>query len=114
MDSKKQLKKNRLSQLLLSQEGKYKSQTEFAEDLGVSQYTLNCWLNRKHYPGAESLKKIADYMDTTLDKLYEYLEDDKSSKENTALSLIPYIDRLSREEKIKLLKIIVDKIQLDN
>jgi transcriptional regulator with XRE-family HTH domain len=52
-----------------------KSETQLAKKMGVSQYSINCWINRKHFPDSSNLKKIADYMDISIDQLLSQLTD---------------------------------------
>lgn len=108
VDNKDQLKINRLSQLLLQLKGA-KSEVQFAKELDTTPYSLNRWINRVHFPNTESLLKIANYMDITIDALYEHLEDQKRLKNNTAIALMPYIEQLPQSERMKLIKLIAEK-----
>ena len=96
-----------LSNLLLKIKGN-KSELQFCKELGVTQYTLNRWINRVHFPNIASLRKIANYMGITLDELYKYLDQEEKVSRNTALSVYPYIKDLPKEELVKLLKLMVD------
>ena len=84
------LRINKLSKILLDLLDK-KSESEFARILGVSQFSLNGWLNCKHFPSITSLKKIADYMQISIDELYQILDEEESNKKITPYSLLPYI-----------------------
>ena len=45
------------------------SQSELARKIGISQSAICNWLNGKKEPSIESLWKLADYFDVTVDYL---------------------------------------------
>jgi transcriptional regulator with XRE-family HTH domain len=49
----------RLSTAVLEARG-YKSQREFAQQLGVAQSTVQSWENRRNVPNLENLEKLAE------------------------------------------------------
>ena len=114
MQNKKQLRLNNLSKLLLELKGDM-SEDELAERLGVTQTSLNRWLNKKYFPRFTSLEKIANYMAITVDDLLQRLDEEKEEtpKEITAFYLVPLIQNMATQEKMKLLKTLLELLLID-
>lgn len=47
------------------------SQKEFANQIGVSQSSINYWENGQRIPSIEAVAKIADYFHVTIDSLLD-------------------------------------------
>ncbi len=113
MQNKKELRQYNLSKLLLELQGDM-SEKQLAELLGVKESSLNRWLNRKYFPRVPSLQKIAKYMAVTVDELLERLEEEeKTPKEITAFYLGPLIQSMATQEKMKLLKTLLELLLID-
>jgi len=46
------------------------SQREFADELGVSQSSVTCWLKGKNAPDIELVAKICDFFNITISDLF--------------------------------------------
>ena len=44
-------------------------QQELADEIGISQSAISSWLSGKKEPSIESLWKLADYFDVSIDEL---------------------------------------------
>ena len=102
-----------LSNLLLRLKGG-DSEKKLAKKIGVSQYSVNCWLNQKHFPDTQNLKKIADYMDISIDELLSQLDQEATHRIEeikTAQGIFTYIQKLPLQEKFILIKLIVDNVE---
>jgi transcriptional regulator with XRE-family HTH domain len=90
------------------------SEKKLAHKIGVSQYSVNCWLNKKHFPDSSNLKKIADYMDISIDQLLSQLNEEETYKLEeikTAQGIFTYILNLPLKEKLILMKLILDNLE---
>jgi transcriptional regulator with XRE-family HTH domain len=90
------------------------SEKKLAHKIGVSQYSVNCWLNNKHFPDSSNLKKIADYMDISIDQLLSQLNEEEAYKLEeikTAQGIFTYILNLPLKEKLILMKLILDNVE---
>lgn len=56
------------------------SQYKLAADIGVAQSTVGMWENGKNKPDVDTLQKIADYFDVTVDYLLGREVDAKESE----------------------------------
>lgn len=102
-----------LSRLILKLKG-LDSEQILAEKIGISQYSINSWLNYEHFPGTKSLQKLALYLGISLDQLLEILEGDRpEQKIKTAEAIFAFCDELSPQEKLRLLKFLIDSLQSD-
>lgn len=76
---------DRLKQLRIK---KGLTQVEFAKKFNISSGTIAMWETGKRTPDVETLKKIANFFDVTLDYLlFDNLETDNSKIDNVYLSL---------------------------
>ncbi len=103
-----------LSNLLLRLKDN-ESERKLAQNIGVSQYAINCWLNNKHFPDTKNLKKIADYMDISIDQLLSQLNEEEAYKLEeikTAQGIFnSIILNLSLKEKLILIKLIANNVE---
>ncbi|MCR1833126.1 helix-turn-helix domain-containing protein [Oceanobacillus caeni] len=51
------------------------SQKEFAEIMGVSQQQMNNWVSGKPIPKMETLLKMSDILDCSINDFYELVEE---------------------------------------
>ena len=55
--------------LKMLMKGQDLKQQELAEEIGISQSAISSWLSGKKEPSIESLWKLADYFDVSIDEL---------------------------------------------
>ncbi len=107
----------RLSRLVKKLRGD-KSQRQFSKILGVSYAAIRSWEEGESMPGLNSLEKIAQYSNQSLEQLLNYLKntgEDKSQVSSLpsfslAEELIPAVKKLSRSEKSKLAQFLIQDL----
>ncbi|NLT97602.1 MAG: helix-turn-helix transcriptional regulator [Christensenellaceae bacterium] len=67
-------------------------QADLAKHLGVSQATLSNWERGEYQPDTETLKRIADYFDVSLDYLLGRSDVRRPGEVAAASSGVPYED----------------------
>lgn len=82
------------------------SRKELALKLGTSYSSLSKYETNERQPDYETLKKISDCFDVTIDSLLDNSTDNKTSYSNNKLSLITShaIEDLTEEEQEKLIE----------
>ena len=72
---------NELGKLIVSLRKKYNmTQKELAEKLNVSDKAVSRWETGKNYPDIETLKKLSEIFDTTIDDLLQGTDIEKNKK----------------------------------
>lgn len=98
--------KKRLRQLLLNLQGG-NTQRWLADQLGVTPFSLNSWINMIAFPNRESLQIIANYMGISLEQLLEEITGEKRVLSLTADGIYLSLKQMDKEEKIKLIKLLL-------
>ena len=107
----------RLSSLIKQLRGE-RSQRSFAKTLGVSYAAIRSWEEGESTPGLNSLEKIAQYTNQSLEQLLNYLKNTGEDKSQVspfpsfflAEELIPEVKKLSRAEKSKLAQFLIQDL----
>lgn len=106
------VEKQRLAKLLKASHKQYEKDhnkritlEKFARTLGIHGNTLATYMSEKSMPGSQNLRKIANYLDVSLDQLEIYLttgEWEKEEERNLALSdVVQRIMTLIEAEEVK-------------
>ncbi|MBO3462874.1 helix-turn-helix domain-containing protein [Aetokthonos hydrillicola Thurmond2011] len=106
--------RRRLAEIIKKARGK-RSQRDFAKALGVSQAAVLSWEKMESFPGTDSMKAIATSVSMSLDELLLYLEGETAQVNRVpapkvAEDALSFIEHLNREEQIRLIKLLVDKV----
>lgn len=82
------------------------SQKELANILDVNTSTIGLWETNKRFPSPESLVKIADYFNISMDTLFKedrdyriHIPDEKPSLSNDCKRLIDYYEKMNEESQ---------------
>jgi transcriptional regulator with XRE-family HTH domain len=105
-----EIRKENLSKLILRLKGE-NSETELARKIGVSQYAINTWLNKTHFPKSKNLLALANYLNLTTGQLLAKLDQEEKidlSQVNNAQAIYLQIQNLSAQEKLILIKLLVE------
>lgn len=106
-------KSQRLSELVKNIRGE-RTQRQFAKQIGVSFAAVRSWEEGESYPVLENLGKIASACGMTLEELLAYLKGEIEAGElapraRIAEDLLPYVNDLPREERKRLMQILIVK-----
>jgi transcriptional regulator with XRE-family HTH domain len=107
-----EIRKENLSKLILRLKGE-NSEVELAEKIGVSQYAINTWLNKSHFPKSKNLQALADYLNLTTGQLLAKLDQEEKidlSQVNNAQTIYLEIENLPAQEKVMLIKLLLDSL----
>ena len=88
------------------------SQKKLAEDIGTSQQAINKYENHNIEPDIETLIRLADYFDTSVDYLIGREGNRASAEKSWDTEMIDAIHKLNRKQQ-KCLKMIIDFILSD-
>jgi transcriptional regulator with XRE-family HTH domain len=107
----------RLSSLIRKLRGD-KSQRQFAKFLGVSYAAVRSWEESESMPGLNSLEKIADYSNQTLEELLQYLKDEGDDQSKVLLfpkvylaeDLFGQVKELPRKEQSRLAQFLIEEL----
>lgn len=88
------------------------SQQQLADEIGVSQQSVNKYENHKIEPDIHTLMRLADYFETSVDYLIGYsdvasiaVEDSFCEFNENEIRLIAYYRKLSNEKKSCLVEL---------
>lgn len=106
--------RERLAKIIKEARGK-RSQRIFAKSLGVSQAAVQSWERLDSFPGTDSMKAIAASVCMSLDELLLYIEGETTEVNRTPIPKVAedallFADQLDREEQVRLIKLLVDKV----
>jgi transcriptional regulator with XRE-family HTH domain len=107
--------KNKLGDRILQlRKAKNWSQTELAQQVGVSYAQIGRYETKNAQPPAEVLKKIANALDSTIDFLMNGNANDKANDSLKDAEVIRYfkeVDALPKEDKSALIRVIAGFIR---
>jgi transcriptional regulator with XRE-family HTH domain len=103
-------KKRFVEKLVQAQAGR--SQRRFAVDLEVQLGTLQNWLRGDSFPTPDNFKKIAAAVGMSQVELFSYIlgEEQAPALPNVAEQALNYSKPLSKSEKVRLIKLLVDEV----
>ncbi|KYC42043.1 hypothetical protein WA1_18755 [Scytonema hofmannii PCC 7110] len=90
-----------------------RSQRKFASDLGVSYATVQSWERGTVIPDLENLEAVATARGQSLEQLLAQVRavgSEEVHKPKKAEDLLLTIRQLSREEVVRLIKLLIDEI----
>lgn len=100
---------SRLSELIRTARGD-RSQREYAESVGVTQFAVHHWESGESFPGLESLIKIAVSMGMTTDDLVRQILNEDPIVLDTFDQVLTAAEKLQDEEKGTLAKRLIDQV----
>jgi len=98
---------NNLMELLVKRDV---PQAKLAKDLNLSEITVSNWLNAKAYPEFDEMQMIADYFNVSK----SYLQEDHNEMDLELSEIERLLNKMSKEEKKRLIKIMKATFDLED
>lgn len=110
LEMNQEAKKRFVEKLVQAQSGR--SQRRFAIDLEVQLGTLQNWLRGDSFPTPDNFKKIAAAVGMSQVELFSYIlgEEQAPTLPTVAEQALNYSKPLSKSEKVRLIKLLVDEV----